>query len=130
MISLSRRCAQHTLEEVLAAMKAARVPAGPILSTADMLQEPQFIARGMFECAAPPAALAAAGGGGGGGGSSGTSSGGEVVMPAILPVMHGTPGRTRWAGAALGLHTEEVLSGELGLGRDEIERLRGLGAIA
>jgi hypothetical protein len=137
------RTEQHTLDEVLAAMKAARVPAGPILSTMDLLEEPQFIERGMFETAAPPAArktaakMAAGGGGGGGGGGSGGSSGGgdvrrqgEVVMPAILPVMGGTPGATRWAGASLGHHTEEVLRGELGLSGDEIERFRGLGAIA
>jgi len=134
-----QRAAKHTLEEVLSIMKAARVPAGPILSTFDLLTEPQFVQRGMFETAAPPAAsraakvrVSATGGSSGaasGGGSKG-ARGGAVVMPAIVPVMHGTPGSTRWAGAALGHHTDEVLRGELGLGADEIERLRGLGAIA
>jgi crotonobetainyl-CoA:carnitine CoA-transferase CaiB-like acyl-CoA transferase len=174
----------------MAAMKVARVPAGPILSTMDLLEEPQFVARwalgsrdqgraghapgigplslcrpparlgsanrltlaplptprrGMFERAAPPAkakvALDAAGAGpsgsvgsgsssGGGGGGGGDVRRGEVVMPAILPVMAGTPGRTRWAGAPLGHHTEEVLRGELGLAEEELARLRGLGAIA
>jgi hypothetical protein len=99
----------------------------------------------MFERAAPPAkskvALDASGAAnpingssGGGSGSSDSSAADigsrEVVMPAILPVMSSTPGSTRWAGAALGHHTEEVLRGELGLADAEITRLRGLGAIA
>lgn len=32
-------------DEVIKAMQKARVPAGPILSTADILQEPQYQAR-------------------------------------------------------------------------------------
>ena len=42
---MPNRAGKHTLEEVLAAMKAARVPAGPILSTMDLLEEPQFVQR-------------------------------------------------------------------------------------
>ena len=41
----------HTLDEVMAAMKEARVPAGPILSTADIYKEEQFQQRDMFETA-------------------------------------------------------------------------------
>ncbi|KAL4419798.1 hypothetical protein ABPG75_006896 [Micractinium tetrahymenae] len=101
----------HTSEEVMAAMNEARVPAGPILSTADIVAEPQYQHRGMIHAAAPP------------------SGGPEITMPAMLPVMHGTPGATRWAGPDLGEHTEEVLRGELGLGDAEIRRLRECGAI-
>jgi crotonobetainyl-CoA:carnitine CoA-transferase CaiB-like acyl-CoA transferase len=142
------RASQHTLEEVLDAMRAARVPAGPILRPIDLLSEPQFVERGMFQRAAPPrprvqrTAVAA------GGGDAASERGGaadadqaasastaaarneELVMPAILPVMQGTPGATRWAGASLGHHTEEVLAGELGLGDDDIRRLRSLEVIA
>lgn len=46
--------ASHTSEEVLAAMQAARVPAGPILSTKDIVEEPQYQARGMMQRAAAP----------------------------------------------------------------------------
>lgn len=35
-------------------MKKARVPSGPILSTADIMAEPQYQQRGMFQTAAPP----------------------------------------------------------------------------
>ena len=44
----------HTLDEVTAAMKEARVPAGPILSTADIFKEEQFQQRDMFETATAP----------------------------------------------------------------------------
>ncbi|GAB4815984.1 hypothetical protein N2152v2_003030 [Parachlorella kessleri] len=45
---------QHSSQEVMEAMNAARVPAGPILSTADIMREQQYQERGMFHTAAPP----------------------------------------------------------------------------
>lgn len=57
------------------------------------------------------------------------AGGQEVAMPAMLPVLHGTPGATRWAGPDLGEHTEEVLRSELSLGDADIQRLRDCGAI-
>ena len=59
-----------------------------------------------------------------------TAAGGEeITMPAMAPVLSGTPGATRWAGPQLGEHTEAVMGGELGLGEAEIRRLREAGAI-
>ena len=52
-----------------------------------------------------------------------------MTLPAMLPVLTGTPGSTRWAGPALGEHTEEVLAGELGRTPAEIAALRDCGAI-
>lgn len=46
--------ASNTSEQVMAAMNAARVPAGPILSTADIAAEPQYQERGMLQKTAPP----------------------------------------------------------------------------
>ncbi|EFN53684.1 hypothetical protein CHLNCDRAFT_25506, partial [Chlorella variabilis] len=103
--------ASHSSAEVMAAMNEARVPAGPILSTADIAAEPQYQARGMLQKAAPP------------------SGGQEVTLPAMLPVMGSTPGGTRWAGPELGEHTDDILRSELGLGDAEIQRLRDCGAI-
>lgn len=40
--------------EVMAVLNAARVPAGPILSTADIVGEEQYQARGMFQWTKPP----------------------------------------------------------------------------
>ncbi|GIL52297.1 hypothetical protein Vafri_8210 [Volvox africanus] len=102
---------EHTLEEVMVAMNKARVPAGPILSTAALMAEQQFQQRGMIQAAPPP------------------SGGPPVTMPALLPVLSATPGGTRWAGPELGEHTEEVLRGELGLGDQDLAALRAAGAI-
>ncbi|KAA6422537.1 MAG: CAIB BAIF family [Trebouxia sp. A1-2] len=98
--------ASHTHEEVLAAMAKARVPSGPILSTADIYREEQYRQRNMFETAAPP-----------GGGE-------EVTLPAMLPVLTGTPGRTKWAGPDLGHHTVEVLREQLKLDDAAIVKLQ------
>jgi crotonobetainyl-CoA:carnitine CoA-transferase CaiB-like acyl-CoA transferase len=68
-------------------------------------------ARGMFHSTSPP------------------SGGEEVVVPAMLPVLHGTPGGTRWAGPELGEHTVGILRGELGMSDEDIGRLREAGAI-
>lgn len=42
------------MDEVLAAMKEASVPCGPILSTADIYAEEQYRARNMFHTVKPP----------------------------------------------------------------------------
>ena len=42
------------MDEVLAAMKEASVPCGPILSTADIYAEEQYKARNMFHTVRPP----------------------------------------------------------------------------
>ena len=45
------------MDEVLAAMKEASVPCGPILSTADIFAEEQYQARNMFQTVRPPSGL-------------------------------------------------------------------------
>ena len=45
-------------------------------------------------------------------------------MPAVFPVLSGTPGRIDHLGPPLGTHVNEVLGGLLGLGDEEIARLR------
>ena len=42
------------MDEVLAAMKEASVPCGPILSSADIYAEEQYQARNMFHTVQPP----------------------------------------------------------------------------
>eukprot|EP00879_Flechtneria_rotunda_P022623 GHRR01023890.1.p1 GENE.GHRR01023890.1~~GHRR01023890.1.p1 ORF type:complete len:232 (+),score=52.74 GHRR01023890.1:97-792(+) len=103
--------AKHTERDVLGAMSKARVPAGPILSAEEVMQEPQYIERGMIEQAPVQ------------------STGELFTMPAILPVMAGTPGSSRWAGPELGEHTEEVLKELLGMSSNEVQQLRSIGAI-
>jgi crotonobetainyl-CoA:carnitine CoA-transferase CaiB-like acyl-CoA transferase len=86
--------------EILAALEEAQVPAGPIYSVADMFADPQFAARGLFEEVETPT--------------------GPLKVPAILPRLAGTPGRTEFAGPELGSANREVLRDLLGLGDEEI----------
>ncbi|GMH40063.1 hypothetical protein BSKO_07967 [Bryopsis sp. KO-2023] len=111
MDAISKWSASNDLEFVVEAMKEARVPAGPILSTKDIMHEEQYIQRGMFQKARPP---------------SGTR---EITIPAICPVLSGTPGGTRWAGPALGENTDEILRDELGMTKKEIQDLKEKKAI-
>jgi len=102
--------------DVIARLDAARVPAGPVNSVADILADPHFVARGVLE---------EAGEGGGGGGEAGS----DLRLPALGPRLSETPGRTTWPGPDLGAHTEEVLRRELGLTAADVEALRGAGVV-
>lgn len=95
--------------EALAALRQAGVPNGPIYNVADMLADPHFNARGMFE--------------------SVEVGGKPLKIPAIPPLLSDTPGCTDAPGPALGAHTDEVLESLLGLRADERAALRAAGAI-
>ena len=95
--------------EVLTALEAARVPAGLIYSVADMIDDPHFEARGLFETV--------------------DAGGRPLKLPAIIPKLTATPGRTEWAGPAVGEHTRSVLGGLLGLSDDELDALVARGVI-
>jgi len=94
---------------VLDLLQQARVPAGPIYSVADMIDDPHFQARGLFEQV--------------------EIDGKPLKIPALVPKLETTPGRTEWPGPALGSHNREVLGELLGLGEPELEELERLGAI-
>jgi crotonobetainyl-CoA:carnitine CoA-transferase CaiB-like acyl-CoA transferase len=95
--------------DALEALRKAGVPNGPIYNVADMMADPHFNARGMFE--------------------SVEVNGKPLKIPAIPPLLGETPGRTDAPGPALGAHTDEVLESLLGLQADERAALRAAGAI-
>lgn len=97
-------CATQGIDEALATLQAADVPVGKIYSVRDMMSDPQFLARRMFE-------------------QHHFNDGAPIKLPAITPKLSETPGETRWLGPKLGEHTEEVLRG-LGYAAVEIEQLR------
>ena len=47
--ALAKWCSEHTSAEIISKLEAARVPVGPIYSVEDMMTDPHYIARGMFE---------------------------------------------------------------------------------
>lgn len=95
--------------DALAVLDEAGVAAGPIYDVRDMLRDPQFIARGLFQEV--------------------TIDGEPLKIPAIVPHLGRTPGRTDWPGPAVGNANEEVLGGLLGLDDGEMAELRADGVI-
>ena len=47
-----------------------------------------------------------------------------LKIPAIMPKLNSTPGRTDWPGGAVGSHNDEVLKGILQLDEEAIDELR------
>jgi crotonobetainyl-CoA:carnitine CoA-transferase CaiB-like acyl-CoA transferase len=52
-----------------------------------------------------------------------------VKIPAVVPFLSETPGRTRWVGPPLGAHNEEVYGELLSLSKLEIVALEEQGII-
>lgn len=96
-------------DAVLAAMEAARVPAGPIYNAADMFADPHFQARGLFETV--------------------EIDGEPLDIPAIAPRLTTTPGATDWPGPEVGSHNAEVYGELLGLSLGEQAELQAAGVI-
>ncbi|MCU5782963.1 CAIB/BAIF family protein [Alcanivorax balearicus MACL04] len=102
-------CAGQDSPRVLARLEEARVPCGPIYSAADMMADPHFQARGLFQQV--------------------EINGKPLRIPAITPRLAGTPGGTRWPGGEAGTHTEAVLREDLGLSEAEFQALRDEGVL-
>ncbi len=102
--------AEHSFDEVLAALEHAEVPAGPIYSVADIAKDPQYRARKMFEQIALP-------------------DGTPLEIPALVPRLSETPGATRTLAPSLGQHNDEVYGGLLGLSEGRLAALREAGVI-
>ncbi len=102
---LAQWCAERSSEEVLQAMEEARIPAGPVLSPQQVLEDPHIAAKGLFQATAYPG----------------------MTTPAPLmktPVeLSRTPGTIEQRAPTLGEHTEQIMQ-ELGYGAAEIEQLK------
>lgn len=105
--ALADWCAQHSAQEIITRLEAVRVPVGPIYSVEDMLNDPHYQARGMFETV--------------------EINGEPLKIPAILPKLRGTPGETKWPGQPIGSHNTEILGDLLGLGDDDLAQLKADG---
>jgi len=100
----------HSIDDVLAVLERAEVPAGRIYSVKDIVADPHYQAREMLLDTELP-------------------DGVHVKMPGIVPKLSETPGEVRWQGPMLGEHTDIVLSG-LGVAATEIAALRERGIVA
>jgi len=98
-----------TAAGVLDILGKADVPSGPIYSVADMFTDPHFNARGLFEEV--------------------QVNGQPLKIPAMMPFLSATPGRTDWPGPTVGAHNAEVLGDLLGYKPDEITTLSRDGVI-
>jgi crotonobetainyl-CoA:carnitine CoA-transferase CaiB-like acyl-CoA transferase len=93
----------------LAMLEEARVPSGPIYSVADMMVNEHFIARGLFEEV--------------------DVNGKPLKIPAMIPKLSETPGRTDWAGPEVGAFNDEVYGDLLELSAEEISSLKARGVL-
>ncbi len=98
-------CAKRTSKQVLEEMEAARLPAGPVLSPQEVLDDPHVAAKGLFQYVDYPG----------------------LDKPAPLmktPIeLSETPGEIRSRPPTLGEHTDEIMQ-ELGYSQAQISILR------
>jgi formyl-CoA transferase len=105
---VARWVAVRTLEEALRELGEAGVPAAPVNTYAQAARDPHVVAREMLQL---------------------VHQGGREVPIVSPPVRFSrTPTRVRQGASPLGVDTNEIL-GELGLGEDEVRRLREAGAV-
>jgi crotonobetainyl-CoA:carnitine CoA-transferase CaiB-like acyl-CoA transferase len=107
--AISAWTSSFTSQEVLGILEKADVPSGPIYSVVDMMKDPHFRARGLFEEV--------------------QVNGQPLTIPALMPFLSATPGRTDWPGPELGAHNAEVLEGLLGYSAEELAAFRDNGVI-
>lgn len=107
--ALGEWCAAHSSTHIINELEEVRVPVGPIYSVEDMLADPHYNARGMFEQV--------------------EIDGEPLKIPAIMPKLSDTPGRTDFPGGAIGADNDEVLQGILALSDEDVAKLRDEGVI-
>jgi len=97
--------ATKTSEQAIAELQAARVPAGPVLNTGNVLNDPQVNARGLLKYVDYPGAPK------------------PVPLADTAVRLSSTPGGIRHRAPMLGEHTNEILS-EIGYTPAEVDQLR------
>ena len=97
------------VNEVLAALDVAQVPAGKIYTVADIAADPHYAARGMLQTVA-------------------MEDGSALMVPGVVPRLSATPGGQWRQAPALGQDSEAVLR-EVGLTEEQITALRARGVI-
>ena len=108
--AIGRWTAGRSVQAVLDALGAARVPAGKVYTARDIAEDPHYQARDMLL-------------------TQTTRDGYDLQVPGIVPKLSATPGRVRNSAPHLGDDTDAVLA-EAGLSAAQIALLRSKGVIA
>jgi crotonobetainyl-CoA:carnitine CoA-transferase CaiB-like acyl-CoA transferase len=104
-------CAEIESGDLLSMLDEADIPNTKAYTAADCAEDQQFRARGMvFEVSDPAFDT-------------------PVLHVGVVPTIPESPGAVRWAGPAIGQHTDEVLSELLGMSNAELTALRSEGTI-
>lgn len=99
----------RTLDEALADLAQARVPAGRVFTIKDIVNDPHYQARGMLQ-------------------KIQLDDGSDLMVPGVVPKLSDTPGSFQGGGPRLGQHTDEVLRG-LGVSDAQMDVLREKGVV-
>ena len=102
--------ARHTVDEVMAMLDQASVPAGRIYTVADIAADPHYQARGMLD-------------------EVRLDDGSLLAVPGIVPKLSRTPGGHRRNAPGIGQDTDTVLK-EMGLSSEQIATLKQQGIVA
>ena len=97
---------KRSRDEVLAALDQADVPAGSIYTVADIMSDPQYLAREMIV-------------------DSPTSDGKPLKVPGIVPKLSLTPGRIAYPAPKLGEHNDDLRDASRDDSRDDPRAGRG-----
>ena len=106
---IAKWAASMPAADILDRLDDAGVAAGPIYSVEDIFNDPQYAARGLLQEV--------------------IVDGEPLTIPAIVPRLSETPGKTLWPGPAVGSHNEEIYTDVLNLAPEEQAALRDEGVI-
>ncbi len=101
---------QYSKRELFQLAQANLIPSGPLYDSSDLVGDPVFQQRGMWERVTHPAT-------------------GVLTQVGRPFTMHGSPRRPMRPAPLLGEHTAEVLCGQLGLASEELAALRREGVV-
>lgn len=107
--AISEWTKERGLEEALAALGEARVPAGKVFTIKDIVQDKHYQARDMLRKVR-------------------LGDGSELQVPGVVPKLSATPGGFDGGGPELGQHTESVLA-SMGVDAQRMDALRHKGVI-
>jgi formyl-CoA transferase len=102
--------AERPLDDVLAALDEASVPAGRIYTVGDIAADPHYRARGMIQ-------------------EVPMKDGTALMVPGVVPKLSASPGRHSRNAPHLGQDTDQILV-DLGLSHEQITALKAHGIVA